>query len=149
MILDSLDHASRYFALNERLERAFAFIGATDFRTFDPGMHEVEGDDIFVNVMEADLKRPSDAKLEVHDRYLDIQVIVSGERERFGWSRRADMRLPLAPFDAGKDIQLFDDVPQTSYEMLPGQFSIFLPEDAHAPMIGEGHIRKIIVKVRV
>ena len=48
-----------------------------------------------------------------------------------------------------KDIRFYDDVPQTYYEVTPGQFTLLFPEDAHAPMVGEGTIRKVIVKVRV
>ena len=55
---------------------------------------------------------------------------------------------PLGTFDTQKDIQFFDDEPQTYYTLRPGQFTMLLPEDGHAPMVGEGHIRKIIVKVR-
>ena len=46
------------------------------------------------------------------------------------------------------DILLFDDVPQTFYTMRPGQFTVLFPEDGHAPMVGEGTVRKIIVKER-
>jgi biofilm protein TabA len=31
----------------------------------------------------------------------------------------------------------------------PGTFAIFFPEDAHAPMAGEGLIHKVVVKVAV
>ena len=40
-------------------------------------------------------------------------------------------------------------MPQTYYTLRPGQFTMLLPEDGHAPMVGEGSIRKIIVKVRM
>ena len=66
-----------------------------------------------------------------------------------GWSERAVLSKPLGGFDAEKDIQLFDDEPQTCYTIRPGQFTILMPEDGHAPMVGEGSIRKIIVKVRM
>ncbi len=114
----------------------------------EPGIHELDGKDIYVNVMEPELKKPADAKLEIHDAYIDIQVLIRGEQETFGWSERADLRKPLGEFDAGKDIQFFDDEPQTFYTLRPGQFTILFPEDGHAPMIGEGNVRKIIVKVR-
>ena len=55
----------------------------------------------------------------------------------------------LGAFDVQKDIRFYDDVPQTYYEVTPGQFTLLFPEDAHAPMVGEGTIRKVIVKVRV
>jgi len=149
MILDSLKNSARYHALNPRLERAFRFIAQTDLEALEPGLHAIEGDDIFVNVLDTELKKPCDAKLEVHNAYLDVQVLVRGREERFGWSERADVREPLADFDAEKDIQFFDDAPQTYYTVRPGQFTILLPDDAHAPMVGEGAIKKIIVKVRM
>lgn len=148
MILDSLDNSALYDAVSPRLKKAFQYIASTDWQAIEAGIHELDGRDIFVNVMEVDLKKPVDAKLEIHNAYLDIQVLIRGEREDFGWSPRAVVRKPLGEFDAEKDIQLFDDVPQTYYTLLPGQFTILLPEDAHAPMVGEGKVKKIIVKVR-
>lgn len=149
MILDSMEHRARYYALCPRLEEAFDYILTHDLTAVEPGRYPIAGDDIFVNVMELDLKQPSEAKLEVHDRYLDIQVLLAGGREAFGWSPRAALQRPLGAFDAGKDIRFYDDTPQTYYEVTPGQFTLLFPEDAHAPMVGVGRIRKLIVKVRL
>lgn len=149
MILDSLENRARYYALHPRLEKAFDYLLTADLGALPAGRHTIDGDDIFINVMDVDLKRPADAKLEVHDRYLDIQVLVRGERESFGWSRRDRLTQPLGTFDVQKDIRFFDDAPQTYYEVMPGQFTLLFPEDAHAPMVGEGAIRKVIVKVRL
>ena len=148
MILDSLKNCALYENVNPRMKKAFALIASTDWTKMEPGIHELDGKDIYVNVMEPELKKPADAKLEIHDAYIDIQVLIRGEQETFGWSERADLRKPLGEFDAGKDIRFFDDEPQTFYTLRPGQFTIFFPEDGHAPMIGEGDVRKIIVKVR-
>ena len=162
MILDSLENRARYYALNPRLEKAFDYLLSTDLGALPAGRHaidglsdlplgrtEVDGENVFINVMDVDLKRSADAKLEIHDRYLDIQVLVRGEREAFGWSQRDRVTRPLGAFDVQKDIRFYDDVPQTYYEVTPGQFTLLFPEDAHAPMVGEGTIRKVIVKVRV
>ena len=147
MIFDSLKNSALYYPVSPRLEKAFGFIASTDWETMEPGIHELDGKDIYVNVMEPELKKPADAKLEIHDAYIDIQVLIRGEQETFGWSERADLRKPLGEFDAGKDIRFFDDEPQTFYTLRPGQFTIFFPEDGHAPMFGEGNVRKIIVMV--
>ena len=125
MIFDSLKNSALYYPVSPRLEKAFGFIASTDWETMEPGIHELDG-----------------------KAYIDIQVLIRGEQETFGWSERADLRKPLGEFDAQKDIRFFDDEPQTFYTLRPGQFTIFFPEDGHAPMIGEGDVRKIIVKVR-
>ena len=106
MIFDSLKNSALYYPVSPRLEKAFGFIASTDWETMEPGIHELDGKDIYVNVMEPELKKPADAKLEIHDAYIDIQVLIRGEQETFGWSERADLRKPLGEFDAGKDIML-------------------------------------------
>lgn len=148
MILDALKNSARYYSVSPRLKQAFDLIAQTDWTTIGAGIHELDGKDIYVNVMDRELKLKADAKLEVHDEYIDIQILISGASESFGWSERKDLKLPQGDFDAGKDIQFFDDVPQTYYTMRPGQFTMLFPEDAHAPMVGQGAVRKIIVKVR-
>ena len=148
MIFDSLKNCALYYGVHPRMKRAFELIAATDWTAMDPGIHELEGRDIFVNVMERSLKTKAEAKLEVHDEYIDIQVLVSGAGEAFGWSERRALEKPQEAFNREKDIQLFDDEPQTYYMLRPGQFTILFPEDGHAPMVGEGTVRKIIVKVR-
>lgn len=148
MIFDSLKNSALYYSVSPRMKKAFELIAATDWTAMEPGIHELDGRDIYVNVMERDLKRKADAKLEVHNEYIDIQVLVSGVEESFGWSERCNLKQPQGAFDAAKDIQFFDDEPQTYYTLRPGQFTVLFPEDGHAPMVGEGRVRKIIVKVR-
>ncbi|HIW65759.1 MAG TPA: YhcH/YjgK/YiaL family protein [Candidatus Alistipes intestinipullorum] len=147
MILDSLKNRALYHGISPRMQKAFDLIESTDWTSIEPGIHELDGKNIYVNVMECDLKRKPDAKLEIHNRYIDIQVLISGEEESFGWSERKELQRPLGAFDEEKDIQFFDDVPQTYYTLRPGQFTVLFPDDGHAPMVGEGHVRKIIVKV--
>ena len=113
MIFDSLKNSGLYCSLHPRLARAFELIGSTDWTAVEPGIHELDGRDIYVNVMDVDLKRKPDAKLEVHNEYIDIQVLISGREESFGWSERRNLRRPLAEFDAGNEIQLLEDEPQT------------------------------------
>lgn len=148
MILDALKNSALYYEVSPRMKKAFELIASRDWTAIEPGIHELDGRDIYVNVMERELKQKPDAKLEVHNEYIDIQVLITGREESFGWSERKDLRQPLGEFDAEKDIQLFDDVPQTYYTLRPGQFTVLFPEDGHAPMVGEGTVRKIIVKVR-
>ena len=150
MILDSIKNASRYYALNPRIEAAFDFLAQCDPMTLTPGRHDIDGDNLFVNVSELDLKPRSEALLEVHDRYLDIQVLAGGAaEEEFGWAERRDCCKARGDFDTVRDVQFYTDVPQTFYAMRTGQFTILFPEDAHAPMLGSGHVKKLIFKVKL
>ena len=147
MILDTLQNRELYYFLSPRLRQAFEWLDRTDVASLEVGRHDIDGDDIFVNVSELDLRPRSEAALELHREYIDIQVVFGGEEE-FGWSPKSAIALPRAEFDIERDIQFFLDTPQTFYTVREGQFTILTPEDAHAPMLGSGHVRKLIFKVR-
>ena len=147
MILDTLKNRERYYPLCPRLRTAFEWLDRTDVASLEVGRHEIDGSDIFVNVSELELRPRSAAALEVHNEYIDIQVVFGGQEE-FGWSPRSVLRQPRAEFDGEKDIQFFEDEPQTFYTVREGEFTILMPEDAHAPMLGTGHVRKLIFKIR-
>lgn len=149
MIVDSLKNASLYYSICPRMEQAFELISKLDLETLETGKHELDGDNIFVNIAEGDLKDPSNAKLEIHNTYADIQILISGEKEGFGWCERALLSSPIDEFNEAKDIQFYADAYQMTYYTHKGQFTIFMPEDGHAPMIGNGKIKKAIVKVRI
>ncbi len=150
MILDSFKNASLYYGVCPRMQRAFELLATIDLAAVEAGKHELDGSEIFVNVLDRDLKEnTADAKLEVHNKYADIQILVKGDKEGFGWLERKDLKMPIGEFDSVKDVQLFDDEYQTIYELCKGQFTILMPEDAHAPMIGQGGVRKAIVKVLI
>ena len=76
-------------------------------------------------------------------------MLIPGREVAFGWSDRRYLSKPLGAFDTAMDIRFYDDEPQTYYTLRPGQFTLLFPEDGHAPMVGEGDVRKIIVKVRI
>ena len=56
---------------------------------------------------------------------------------------------PQGEYDAEKDIEFFEDVPDSYVTVLPGEFAVFFPEDAHAPLIGTGEVHKVVIKVPV
>ena len=147
MILDSLKNKELYASLHPRFKQVFDFIDNTDVAALECGRHDIDGDNIFVNVQELDLKARSEARLELHRKYIDIQLLLKGPAEEFGWSEKKACLKPEAEFDEQKDVQFFTDEPQCFYSVGEGQFSILYPEDGHAPMLGEGHVKKCIFKI--
>ena len=146
MILDSLKNKAQYAALHPRFQTVFDFIDNNDVAALPCGRHDIDGDNLFVNVMDIELKPDHEAALEVHNRYIDIQIMI-GEQERYGWSERCDCHTPREEFNTERDVQFFNDKPQTIFALNQRQFAIFFPEDAHAPMLGEGKVRKLIFKL--
>lgn len=91
-------------------------------------------------------KRAEDALLEAHDRYIDVQVCLEGE-ERMGWRNRAECANVAIPYQIDRDIVFYNDKPSMYITLKPNQVAVFFPNDAHAPLISNGEIRKVVFKV--
>lgn len=147
MIIDSLKNSALIEGLNPYFKQAFDFLKSADLKNLEPGKMELSGNALFLMINDLNLKTKDDAKLEVHNKYIDIQVPVSCA-ESFGWKNRAECKTVAIPFNEEKDVEFYGDIPTTYFTLQPGEFVIFFPEDGHAPSVGEGPIRKIIVKVQ-
>ncbi len=148
MIFASLSESERCNSLHPLFARVFEFIRETDLHTLAGGKHSIAGEDLFAIVEQAAGRSRESAKLECHRRYIDIQLVLSGVDE-MGWKALADCRAPCDEYSAERDIRFFGDQPATWIATPPGHFCIFFPEDAHAPLVANGEIRKVIFKIAV
>lgn len=148
MIFSTISHAGRYATLHPLFPRAFEFINNTDLKALAAGRYPIVGDDLLVIVESVSGRDREAAKLECHRRYIDIQLVLEGTDE-MGWKPLADCREPVDDYSAEKDIQFFRDAPISWIATPPGAFCIFFPEDAHAPLVATGKIRKLIFKIAV
>jgi len=148
MVLDTLALADRYVALHPGFGEAFEFLSKTSLASLAPGRHEIDGDRIYVLVDHKSGRGHQSARLEAHRRYIDIQYTIEG-MEEIGWTPLAACRPPAGGFDDAQDIAFFDDRPATWLSVPPGHFAVFFPDDAHAPLGGQGLLKKAIVKIAV
>lgn len=148
MILDTLGNGGRYAGLHEDFGKAFAFLSGRGPESLPPGRHDIEGDRIFAVVSEGPGRSREDGQLETHARYIDIQYVVAGV-DAMGWKPASACRRPSGPYDAERDIRFFGDEPDAWVAVGPGAFAVFFPEDAHLPLVSEGTVRKVVVKVAV
>lgn len=133
---------------NPWFDKALAFMKENDLDAMPVGTHVIDEGNLWVNIVETTLKPKEKALLEAHDCYIDIQVPLSCA-ESYGIARRADCGMERGAFDVEKDIVFFDDPIDEIVTREPGEYIVFGPETAHAPLIGEGSIKKAIFKVRV
>lgn len=148
MILASLAHAERYLALHPLFSEAFGFLRRSDLHALAPGIHPVRGDSVFAIVEVAEGRTREAARLECHRRYIDIQLVLEGVDE-MGWRPLAQCSQPLGDYDEGRDIRFFADAPAAWVATHAGAFCVFFPEDAHAPLVSSGPLRKVVMKVAV
>lgn len=148
MILSALSQSSRYAAMHPLFARAFDYIRDTDLFNLVPGRYNIVGDDLIAIVELVQGREKEMAKLEAHRRYIDIQLVLEGD-EQMGWKPLTDCLNPVSEHSEEKDIRFFHDAPASYVPVPPDHFCIFFPEDAHAPLVGGGNIKKVIFKVAV
>lgn len=133
---------------NPNYARALEYIRNTNLNSLESGKHLIDGDNLFVNIVDSKMKTPEEARLEVHDKYIDIQVPLS-KSESFGVKPRSACREADGEFNAEKDILFFKDKDWETVTVEAGKPVTFDTDTAHAPLIGEGMIHKAIFKVKV
>lgn len=149
MIIDTLDNAKKYYPLHPLFEKAFAFIQQTDLANASDGKSDIcEGLKAIFSNAPGKTKESSLAKFECHNKNIDIQLCINGT-ETIGWKPREQCVTPNGGYNEEKDVQLFLDDADTFFELNNDQFAIFFPEDVHAPMIGAGTIKKLVIKVKI
>ncbi|MFZ3019876.1 MAG: YhcH/YjgK/YiaL family protein [Gallionella sp.] len=148
MILSALSQSSRHASLHPLFQRAFDYIRDTDLYALAPGRYSIVGEDLFAIVEQVPGKTKEMARLEAHRKYIDIQLVLEGD-EQMGWKPLADCFNPVSEHSEDRDIRFFHDAPASWVAVPPDHFCIFFPEDAHAPLVSNGMVRKVIFKVAV
>ena len=148
MILASLSDAATYSPLHTGLGLGFEFLARDDLARLPDGRHAIDGERVFAIVARTLGRGRADSPLEFHRSYLDIQYVVRGT-DIIGWMPTSECRLIKQAYSPESDLGFFLDRPGTWCRLATGNFSIFFPEDAHAPLAGTGPIHKVVVKVAV
>jgi YhcH/YjgK/YiaL family protein len=149
MIIDTIKNAGKYTSLHPRFARAFEYINQTDLLNAEEGKGDIaEGLKYIISNGNGKTAEASLAKFECHDQHIDIQLCISG-KETIGWKPREKCVSPNGDYNPEKDVRFFSDAPDMFLQLTNGQFAIFYPEDVHAPMIGEGTIKKLVIKVKI
>lgn len=148
MILDMLENASHYSELNKGFSRAIEFLLRPDLKDLADEKYEIDGNRIYAIVSRTGGRLKENALLEVHEKYIDIQLIIDGTDE-MGWKSKSTCSQPAIQYDEEKDVQLFKDVPDVWLACKSNTFAIFFPEDAHMPSISANKLHKVVVKVAV
>ena len=149
MIIDTLAGAEKYYGLHKNFKVAFDYLKSTDLNALEVSKFDIaDGVKIMVSDNEGKIAEVAAEKFECHNKNIDIQVCIRGN-ETIGWKPRTDCTQPKGEYSDEKDVLFYADAPDMHFSVNAGQFVIFYPTDVHAPMIGEGLIKKLVVKVRI
>ena len=138
MFFSNVSIAEKYNYLEEKFTCAYKWLAETDIQSLAVGSYPIMGDTV----------PASQGSFETHEKYFDIQYMVSG-REQFGVCKR-DGLVEKERNEAGDLI--FYEEPEFSGSVFleEGDLIVVAPEDAHKPRCQAGgpcEVKKVVVKV--
>ena len=146
MIIDNIENLEKYALINPLFLKVVDFIKNNNLNAYEIGKSKLQDDQLIVNFALARPKTKEEAKLETHNKYIDIQIPLTGP-ELMGYTPRK--YLPIEEYNNEKDITFYKGLAESYIDIKPGMFAIFFPEDGHAPAITSQEIKKVIFKVIV
>ena len=94
MLTTNLKLAEKYNYLDTKFKKAFVvFVARQTWLPSPLGNTPIDGEEVFANVQTYTTLPDADAPFESHEKYFDLQFVVSGE-ERFGYAPRDLSQVP-------------------------------------------------------
>ena len=146
MIVDSFDYIACYKGLHPNLDKAIDWLNSHTLDALENGKTIIDGENVFVNVMDADLRDADGAAFEYHRRYADLQIDLTGS-EHLGWASEGTEQ---GAFDEENDFGLRTGPEHCGMTLGEGRFAVFFPGELHKPRCktpGCDHVRKAVVKI--
>ena len=78
MIFGNMDHVEEFPYLEKGIKECFEYAKTHDLASFEKGSHEIDGDRLFVNIVEYTTTTPEERFWEAHKKYLDVHVMLRG-----------------------------------------------------------------------
>ena len=139
MIIDNLTNAEKYIALHKDFKLVFDYLKNNNLETMNCAKNiKLRGEEVFFNLDEYETKQTQ--KLEAHKKYIDIQVVITGE-EYMGYTN-IDNTTVTEEYDKNRDV-MFLDGNVDKVLATNKNFIIFYPEDAHMPALSVTESKKV------
>lgn len=151
MIIGNLNETQEIEKLHPMLSKAFEWLREnylTIHETTDKKRVVIVPESVYADIDIVSLKEPTEQMIELHRNYIDIHIPVD-KSLTMGWKTISQLGIPTIPYDPDKDIEFYCSTPSVFTPITPGNFCIMLPCDGHAPNIGNGKVKKIVVKVKI
>lgn len=147
MIYDKLTNIGLYKGTNRNLDTAIEYILNHDISRLPLGRTSVDGDLVYINVMDAQTGPLESRNYEVHKEYMDIQIDLSGtEIIQIGNSTG----MIVKDYNSQTDFGAVECTDLTSCTMGPGNFIVCMAGEPHKPGIATSEqtaLKKCVFKV--
>ncbi len=150
MLFANIKIAEKYNYLEEKFTVAYKWLEKTDLSALAVGSYPILGDTVVANIQEYTTIKPEEGYFETHEKFFDIQYVVSG-KEQFGFCKRDGL---VVRERIEENDLIFYEEPALSGTVLleAGDLIVVAPEDAHKPRCqaaGPEAVKKVVVKVAV
>lgn len=136
--------------MNSKICEAIEYLSKQDLAGMPAGKYQVN-DDFYYMVQEYVSRDEADCHLESHQKYVDIQWIVSGV-EAIDCAAVDGLEIDKE-YNPEKDITFYKEPANMMRCVLgSGSYVVLLPENAHKPCIAVGEptqMKKVVAKVRI
>ncbi|AAU38813.1 MULTISPECIES: N-acetylneuraminate anomerase [Basfia] len=128
------------------------YLKTLDLSALENGRHEIN-ENIFMNVMTPTSDAAENKKSELHHRYIDIQLVISG-LDGMEYSVTEPALEKYEEYHQEEDYQLTAaEIADKNWIVVrPNQFVVFYPYEQHKPCCnvnGQAELKKLVVKVPV
>ena len=81
MIFGNIHNLKEFPFLEEQIKECFTYAKEHDLASYEKGSHAIDGDRLFVNIVEYTTTIPEKRFWEAHKNYLDIHVMIHGTEQ--------------------------------------------------------------------
>ena len=81
MIFGNIKNLKEYDFLSKAIKECFTYAQAHDLKSYAKGSHEIDGERLFVNIVEYTTTTAEERFWEAHKNYLDLHLMLDGTEQ--------------------------------------------------------------------
>ena len=149
MIFGNIHNLKEFPFLEEKVKECFEYAKSHNLVSYEEGSHEIDGERLFVNIVEYTTTKPEERFWEAHKNYLDVHVMLQGtEQIDLNFIQNMEQK----EFVEKDDFLPLEGEKKASVILQDGDFLICYPSDGHRTAVavdGPETIKKAIFKVLI
>ena len=149
MVFGNIRDLKDFGYLEENVRKCFDYAREHDLLSYEKGSHPIDGDELFVNIVEYETTTPENRFWEAHRQYLDLHFMLRGPAQ-------IDVNfidnMEQKEFVEKDDFLPLEGEPNSHVVLNAGDLLLCYPADAHRTAVQVGApatIKKAIFKIRI
>lgn len=128
MIFGNINHLEEFGFLENSVKKCFAYLKDHDLASYEKGTHEIDGERLFVNVVEYTTTAAENRFWEAHKDYLDVHVMLKGQEQI---DVNFIQNMELKEYVKKDDFLPMEGEKNASVVLREGDFLVCYPSDGH------------------